>query len=362
MVQDTRRRRRRGRLWIGAGALGLTLSLILTFLAQTASARTYVITDGDRVVTYCSFATDPGEVLGQMGLSLGERDTYTTEAVEGGSTITIRRAQSVTVHYHGETTEVSSSGETVGELLARLNLGVTGEDVVSHGMDVATYDGMELFIDRKTVRQETYCRAIPHQVQRCRDATLPEGVEDVLIPGVDGEMQCAATVTYLNGVEIQRKVLSETVTKAPVTEVIGVGTGKAPPDPDPEALPVIGDGYITLATGEVLTYYKSDTIRATAYTHTDAGCDKFTATDTVVHWGTVAVDPRYIPYGTRMFIMASDGSYVYGLAVAEDCGGDIKGDRMDLYMPTTRQCVEFGRRRCTVYFLGEPERTDTDDS
>lgn len=360
MARGTRRRRRRGRLWVCAGALGLTLILTLTLLTQTVSARTYVITDGDRVVTYCSFATDPGEVLGQMGFSLGERDTYTTEAVEGGSAITIRRAQSVTVHYHGQATQVPSSGETVGELLSRLNLGVTGEDVVSHGMDVVTYDGMELFIDRKIVRQETYCRAIPHEIKRCRDASVPEGVEDVLISGVDGEMQCTATVTYLNGVEIQRKVLRETVLRAPVTEVIGVGAGESLPEPDPEALPVVSDGYITLPTGEVLTYYKSDTIRATAYTHTDEGCDKFTSTGSMVRWGTVAVDPRYIPYGTRMFIMASDGSYVYGLATAEDCGGDIKGDRMDLYMPTREACVDFGRRRCTIYFLGEPELADAD--
>ena len=99
-------------------------------------------------------------------------------------------------------------------------------------------------------------------------------------------------------------------------------------------------------------YTHSDTVRATAYTHTDKGCDTITATGTTVRWGTVAVDPRYIPYGTRMFIVASDGSYIYGLATAEDCGGDIKGDRMDLYMPTYEQCREFGRRRCTLYFLG----------
>ena len=80
--------------------------------------------------------------------------------------------------------------------------------------------------------------------------------------------------------------------------------------------------------------------------------DFITATGTTVHWGTVAVDPRYIPYGTRMFIAASNGSYVYGIAEAEDCGGDIKGDRMDLYMPTYEQCMEFGRRVCTIYFLG----------
>ena len=77
-----------------------------------------------------------------------------------------------------------------------------------------------------------------------------------------------------------------------------------------------------------------------------------TYTGTTVHVGTVAVDPRYIPYGTRMFIIASDGSYVYGVAEAEDCGGDIKGDRVDLYLPTFDECIQFGRRECTIYFLG----------
>jgi len=91
---------------------------------------------------------------------------------------------------------------------------------------------------------------------------------------------------------------------------------------------------------------------ATAYTHTDAGCDFITATGTTVRWGTVAVDPRFIPYGTRMFIMTSDGSYIYGISVAEDCGGAIKGDRLDLYMPTYYECIQFGIRDCMVYFLG----------
>ena len=45
------------------------------------------------------------------------------------------------------------------------------------------------------------------------------------------------------------------------------------------------------------------------------------------------------------------GAYVYGIAVAEDCGGDIKGDRMDLYFPTFNECIQFGRRVCTIYFL-----------
>lgn len=332
--------------------LVLTLILVLAMtalLSQAAFARTYVITDGDRVVTYTSFATDPEEVLDQAGLTLSEHDTFTTDAVEGAAAITIRRAQTITVHYHGQTTTATTYGETAGELLHRLNLDVSGEDVVSHGLEEETYDGMVLRINRVETLCQTYAATIAHPVTRCADSTLPTGTETVLTQGEDGEMLCTAEITYVNGAESQRKVLTEVVTRLPVTEVIGVGTGAAVEKSDQ---PVIRDGYIFLPTGEVLTYTRTDTVRATAYTHTDRGCDTVTATGTTVHWGTVAVDPRYIPYGTRLFIMASDGSYVYGIATAEDCGGDIKGDRMDLYMPTYAQCMEFGRRRCTLYFLG----------
>ena len=65
----------------------------------------------------------------------------------------------------------------------------------------------------------------------------------------------------------------------------------------------------------------------------------------------MAVDPRYIPYGTKMFIVSNDGYIMYGEAVAEDCGGAIKRDKIDLYMPTRSQCLDFGRRTCTIYFL-----------
>ena len=332
--------------------LTLTLILVLAMtalLSQTALARTYVITDGERVVTYTTFATDPGEVLGQAGVTLSEDDTFTTQAVEGAASITVRRAQKIIVQYHGQTRLATTFGETAGELLSRLNLEVSGEDLVSHGLEEETYDGMVLRIDRVQTLCQSYSVTMPHETTRCSDGTLPQGTEEVLTQGQDGELLCTAEVTYINGEETSRRVLSETVTRMPVTEVIGVGAG---PVRQKREAPVISDGYITLPTGEVLTYTHSDTVRATAYTHTDQGCDAFTATGTVVHWGTVAVDPRYIPYGTRMFIMASDGSYVYGIATAEDCGGDIKGDRMDLYMPTYEQCREFGRRRCTLYFLG----------
>lgn len=340
------RGRRIARLYLLTLSLILALSLI-ALLAQSAGAKTYVITDGDRVVTYTTFATDPAQVLGQAGVDLQEHDTFTTEAVEGRQTINVCRAKQVTVHYHGQVTQITSLGETAGELLQRLNLEVSGEDVISHGLDTPTYDGMELRVDKIVTMQETYTTVLPHEVLYCQDPAQPEGTRTVLTPGADGELLCTAGVTYVNGEERSRTVRSQRVSKNPITEVIALGTGQKQQEQQVE----IGDGYIRLPSGEVLTYTRTDTVRATAYTHTDPGCDLITATGTQVRRGTVAVDPRYIPYGTRMFIMASDGSYIYGVATAEDCGGDIKGDRMDLYLPTFDECIQFGRRRCTLYFL-----------
>ena len=257
----------------------------------------------------------------------------------------------VTIKYHGKTTGTVSFGETAAQLLDRLGLSVSGEDVVSHGMEEPVTEGMVLQVDRVVTAKEAYSAVIAHETVRCNDPSLPAGTERVLTRGADGELLCEAEVTYINGIESDRVVLTQTVIRPAVTEVIGVGTGERT-EQTSEGAPVISDGFITLPTGEVLTYTDTATIRATAYTHTDKGCDFITSTGTTVRWGTVAVDPRYIPYGTRMFIVARNGSYIYGIAVAEDCGGDIKGDRMDLYMPTYEQCMEFGRRVCTIYFLG----------
>ena len=345
---------RRNSFWVRGYAALLMLILLLSLaamLGQTVFATTCVINDGDRVITYTTFATDPAEVLGQAGVPLEERDTYTTEAEDREAAVTISRARRITIHDRGKTIYVTSYGESVGQLLKRLGLELTEADVLSRDRLEETFDGMELRIDRIISCRETFSATLPREIQYQNDETLPFGMKRILSEGQDGELLRTADITYVNGTEQHRSVRSETVLRKPVTKIVAIGCAESKAEESVE-MPVIGDGYITLPSGEVLTYTHSDTVEATAYTHTDAGCDMTTATGTIVRWGTVAVDPTRIPYGTRMFIIANDGSYVYGIATAEDCGGDIKGDRMDLYMPTYQQCREFGRRRCTLYFLG----------
>ena len=341
---------KRKSLLIRVAALVLPLVILTVLLAPTVFAQTtYVITDGDQVKVYTTFASDPASVLDKAGFELGEDDTYTTQPGDGVSEITVQRGQLITVNNCGEQIQVSSYGESLEMLLNRLGIPAYGEYSVSLPLDTETYDGMEVIIDCTVEMEQTYTVDIPYETIECYDPTLPEGQEVVLVTGVTGEMRRTANVTYVNSQETSHTVLTETVTKQAVNQIVAVGTGTA--ENANSNAPAIGDGVIVTAEGEVLTYSRKEQFTATAYTHTDAGCNMTTATGTTVRMGTVAVDPTVIPYGTRMFIVTNDGSYIYGIGTAEDCGGAIKGNRLDLYFGTDAECWQFGVKGCTVYFL-----------
>ncbi len=328
----------------------ILLPMVLLFLlAQTAFAmNTYVITDGDRVFTYTTSATDPRTVLGEAGLELDENDTYTTQEGLVASEITVRRSQSVTIFYYGEEITAATHGETVEQLLLRLNLSLGENDTLSHALTDETFNGMELKIESIIHQEQTYTCNLPYETTYFYDPSLPEGVEEVITEGADGELLCTAFVTYRNGQEVSRNVLSQTLSRSAVNEVVAIGTGLAA-DPASDAhMPIITEDMIILPNGEVLTYTGSTTCRATAYYNQGT-----TATGTVAQEGVIAVDPSFIPFGTRMFIITNDGEYIYGIATAEDAGdSNIHGNRIDMWFPTRAECIQFGFRECTVYFLG----------
>lgn len=303
------------------------LFCVAFLLALPANAKTYVVTGGSY-----SF-------------------TYETNTTTSGNTDTVI-IPTVFLRHHGQESRIPTQAQTVEQLLDQLQISLLEQDILSLPLDTPISDGLQLQIDSVITQQESYSITIPHEVTYCSDSSLPAGMEEVLIPGTDGELLCTAEVTYLNGIEQSRRILTQIQSIAPVTELIAQGTGNIPEPEELPDMPIIEDGYIIMPTGEIVTYYKTDYVTATGYTHTDAGCDMITSTGTTVHYGTAAVDPRFIPYGTRMLIVSHDGERYYGIATAEDCGGAIKRDRMDLYFPTYQECIEFGRRRCTIYFLG----------
>lgn len=100
-----------------------------------------------------------------------------------------------------------------------------------------------------------------------------------------------------------------------------------------------------------LPLHYTRTVEGTACAYT-AKEGAVTATGTTPQWGTVAVNPKLISYGTKLFI-ASESGYIYGYAVAEDTGGDLLNNKIlvDLYMDTREECINFGRQAVTVYVL-----------
>ena len=170
-------------LLLRLAAILLPMSFAFAAVSQTAFAKTYVITDGDRVVTYTTFATDPQEVLDEIGLTLDRNDTYTTD---GSAAIHISRAQTVSVSHYGEEMTVETGNETVGELLARLNYEWQDGDILSHPEDVPVYDGMKIRVDKVLTREETYTRTLHHETTYCADSSIPEGTTEVLIQARTG--------------------------------------------------------------------------------------------------------------------------------------------------------------------------------
>lgn len=352
-------------------------------LSQTVFAQTsYIITDGDRVTVHRSYSSDPYEVLTEAGIELEEEDTYETGYADGMNQITVRRMQMVTVINRGAQSVIGTYGETTGSLLARMGITPGTGDTLSCSSETQTYDGMtiELVHTETRIEEDT---VVPYPVNYYEDPDLEPGAEIVLVAGQNGLTHVKSEVTYRNGKEVSRTVVQETVQTKPVTQLVIRGVDRTimeqPADPEPaeQAAPAASSGtasgssssgssssggsrydgsaetsgnVIMTSSGESYTYVDVMTCSATAYT-----CEGYvghTYSGTLARVGAIAVDPTVIPLGTKMYVVSNDGQYVYGYCVAEDIGGGIKGNKIDLYFDTYAECWDFGVRMCTVYILG----------
>lgn len=198
-------------------------------------------------------------------------------------------------------------------------------------------------------REELRVADIAYGSLYCQDPSLPEGVQEVLFSGQVGKMRQICLVTYENRKETEKELLREEIAKAPVQQIVAIGTGEN--TETERTFPLFGENCIITQEGQVLEFSHQGQFKATAYTAGEPGVDGITATGTQARVGAIAVDPKVIPYGTKLFILSEDGKYIYGEATAEDCGGLIKGNRIDLYFDTLAECNTFGVRLCQVYFL-----------
>ncbi|MGL5507325.1 MAG: 3D domain-containing protein, partial [Paraclostridium sp.] len=104
--------------------------------------------------------------------------------------------------------------------------------------------------------------------------------------------------------------------------------------------------YISIGGGNVESSNpsngsKSMNVVATAYTGYTT-----TSTGQKPVWGTIAVDPKVIPYGTRVYIPHFDQVFV-----ANNTGGAIKGNKIDIFMNSKQECYNWGRKNIEIQIL-----------
>lgn len=271
-----------------------------------------------------------------------------------GYDVRLKAGQSVKVIYQGTTVTGTSKNETVSSLLQRLDITPGPLDMVAVNV---SEEQVVLTVASDITLYDRIMEPAPFETIRRPNPSMKKGEEKVVQEGVDGVRTSVYEVVWSNGEIISRQFVEELDSTAQ-NKIIEYGTSVARPTNTTENIhsPIAsvkknadGSGTLTLTTGEVLSFTSAKSMKATAYTAGHDGVGTRTATGTHVRRGTVAVDKRVVPLGTRMYIVTADGSYVYGLSVAEDTG--YVGNNLDLYHDTYQQCINFGRRGVTVYFL-----------
>lgn len=338
------------------GATVFFIGLILVASSVFSTAKTvYIITDGDQTTVIESYSDNTSDVLREAGIEVSPSDRVSSTDTGTSMEVRISRSQPVTVKLDGaDCSLMTYPNETVGEVLARLGVELSASDIVSVDTSAQAASGMVISVTRKMVFYQNMTEAVAYTTERKPDYSMSKGTEKVTQAGVDGSRTLTYEVVYLDGQETSRQLVNTEVTGSPVTEIVSYGTRVTQAGPsDPLASVTAfaaGGGRLTTKSGSTLDYSKVITCTATAYT-TEGKKYKTTSTGTKARYGAIAVDPSVIPYGTRMYIVTKDGKYIYGTAVAEDCGGSIDGNRIDLYFNTYSECIQFGRRSCTVYIL-----------
>lgn len=276
--------------------------------------------------------------------------------------LTTAARQEITLHHRGETLTIDSQLEMISHLFWRL-------DIIPSSLESVLVElspgHIELTLASDLIYYDYDIYRAPYETIRRENPALEAGEESVVQVGANGERGQVYEVVWSNGSELSRQ-LTEVLDKAPVKEIIEYGPAKKaqttpskPASGKPStsasqktgvtvARNAAGGGVLTLSTGKTLRFSSAKSMSATAYTAGHNGVGYHTASGTPARVGAVAVDPRVIPLGSRLYIVCN-GGIVYGQAVAEDTG--VRGNRIDLYFNTYQECINFGRRDCIVYIL-----------
>lgn len=321
-----------------------------------AATVTFVRLNGETIYTVC--AGTVADLLTELSVTVEEGQLIslpTSTVLTDGMTVKLTNAYHVSVTADGTQQTLLLGEGTVEEALESANITLGKNDEVSPALDSVLYDNVNITVYRVEYTERTVNETIHFAKKTEKSAALYQGQSEIRQAGENGEK----TVTYrdkiVDGVRVSSEAISETVLKEAVPQITAVGTkqkavavaslrnGGTPISEltAPESLQIV-DGAPT-------QYSKIITGKAAAYT---AAPGSKTASGRAVKPGYIAVNPNQIPYGSKLWIVSTDG-IVYGYAIAADTGGFVKKGKftVDLFMNTEAECRQWGSRDVIIYVL-----------
>jgi len=198
-----------------------------------------------------------------------------------------------------------------------------------------------LGVDKITNKIEVVDKEIPFDTRYVESDKLLPGMSEIQEKGEKGILRQVVKTFELSGQINDQQVQSSFEFKTPKTEVILQNS-----KPVPKKKVITQNLKSISATGESLELAKMDirltiNVESSAYTYTG----NKTATGVEPREGLIAVDPKVIALGSKVYVEG------YGYAIAGDTGGAIRGNRIDVFFPTLRQCIDWGRKSVHIYVL-----------
>ena len=278
------------------------------------------------------------EALNRTGITLTENQSVTPSlntVITGDMNIYVYNSKNIKLTTNGTEMTVKAPEGTVENALNILGYEITDDDILNVDKNAQIEDDMKITLKKVTYVDEKSTEKISYKTVEKDSDDIMTGESEVSQKGVDGEKEVTKRCKYIDGKYDSTKVIDEKVTKEPVDKIVLNGTKR---------------GTTTDSSGAPVSYSYMVSGSGTAYT---AAPGALTATGVPVYEGGVAVNPAIIPYGSKLYIEAADGSHVYGYATAVDTGGALMDGSaiVDLFYFSYDDCVSFGRRDVNVYVL-----------
>lgn len=187
--------------------------------AVTTSGNTLRIAFDDGVTV--------SEALRRAGFPVTEADSVYPPAGDRllpGTEILWQPARHIRLMADGSEQTVETTAVSAAEIIARAGMALDDDDLVTPSRETAVPDGAKIVITRVEIREETKEAKIPFVTKVEEDERLSWRKKIVKQKGENGIKTTTYRVSYHNGKEVNRKVLSASVTKEPVTEIVTQGT------------------------------------------------------------------------------------------------------------------------------------------